>query len=662
MRLKRGVERASCDFCHRRKIKCDRASREKKGHSSCSPCSLRQNQCVLDDADDIRLHRRRSLSGRDRDAAEQSTPQLLTRNRTSVDAQSLSNSSVFPAIYDAEVQTVSQERLQQPLPSYFPPDTEDSIPSSVDQTPDFSFIDTPFDLSPESIFFLDQIFMGSGYEGSTEYHEPQLVIDPDIQLPIAEEQTSRDAQGEPSAEALTGSAHRQLWVDCNLDKETFDAALHAYFDLAAVHLPVIMEDAFWKDYHAGRCSPALVYAVACRGIIFTATSDSWDKQQCLATIFRQKFLEARQKATGNSAIRLDDLEALAIMANWIYDEARSSPLDTQLGNLFLTHESLVLATLQSQMQDCDTGDTGNTGLLGPLARSEERRRLLFWHVYGFDAFHSLDQNLISRIPDGENEGISRKLPHLDTGSYLDAILSLAIIAREMLQVFMNVSTKRNGIKPQDAVNMYERLDRWHNLECPVHLRGKRDSKSKLMPPAVSESTKTNFIQPLHCSLLWLLKINCYLQVEACVSRYGMRDAGPFEAEMAVHRIELESLRAVKDGMEIARWMKQFSAATGSGSAAKSHSLTDLAPFARDICAGQCFWISERGKRAVRHPTGRQRGAKAGNDPKKKDIDDYMKAAKEFRSAVATATSHRDTELVLERLDQQIASFENLLAQ
>ncbi|KAK1245230.1 hypothetical protein MKX08_004859 [Trichoderma sp. CBMAI-0020] len=644
MRLKRGVERASCDFCHGRKIKCDRASREKQGQSSCSPCSLRQIQCVLDDADDIRLRRRRRLSSRDGDA------------------QSLGNSNLFSSIDGGETQTISQERLQQPLPSCFPPDIDDNIPSSVGQTPDFSFINTPFELSPESIFFLDQIFMGGGYEASTEYHEPQIVIDPNLQLPMGDERVPHDAQGEPSAEASTVRAHQELWVDCNLDKEAFDAALHAYFDLAAIHLPVIMEDAFWKDYHAGRCSPALVYAVACRGLVFTATSDSWDKQQCLATMFRHKFLEARQKATGNSTIRLDDLEALAIMTGWVYDEARSSPLDTQLGNLFLTHESLVLATLQSQMQDCDTGGSGNPDPLGPLARTEDRRRLLFWHVYGFDAFHSLDQSLISRIPDGENEGMSRKLPHHDTGSYLDAILSLAIIAREMLQVFMTVSTKRNGIKPQDAINMYERLDRWHYLECPVHLRRKRDGKGKLMPPAVSGPTKSNFIQPLHCSLLWILEINCYLQVEACVSRYGMRDGSAFEAEMAALRIELESLRAVKDGMEIARWMKRFSAATGSGSAAKGHSLIDLAPFARDICAGQCFWISERGKRAIRHPTGRQRGAKAGNDQTKKDVNDYMEAAKEFRSAVATATSHRDTGLVLERLDKQIASFEDLLAQ
>lgn len=658
MRLKRGVERASCDFCHRRKIKCDRASREAQGQSSCSPCSLRQIQCIIDDADDIRLRRRRRISVRDEDAAEQSLPQLLAKSSTSLDAEGFNNSSVYPAIHDGEGQTISQERPEQPLPFYFPPDTEDSIPSSVDHTPDFSFIDTPFELSPESILFLDQIFMGGGYEESVEHHEPQIVIDGDIQLPMGEEQAPRNTQGEPSTEALSDSAHQKLWIDCNLDEETFNEALHAYFNFAAVHLPVIMEDAFWKDYHAGRCSPALVYAVACRGIIFTATTDNWDKQQCIALKFRQEFLKARQKATGKSAIRLDDLEALAIMANWVYDEARSSPLDTQLGNLFFTHESLVLATLQLQMQDYDTG---NTDLLGPLARLEERRRLLFWHVYGFDAFHSLDQNLISRIPDGENEIIPRHLPQHDTGSYLDAILNLAIIVREMLQVFVTVSTKRNGIKPQDVTNIYERLDRWQKRECPIHLRRKRDSEGKLVSLAVSESRKTSFIQPLHCSLLWLLEINCYLQVDACISRYGMRDGAPFEAEMAALRVELESLRAVKDGMEISQWMKQYAATTGSGNTAKSHSLVDLAPFARDICAGQCFWISERGKTVVRHPIRRQRETKTGND-QKKDVGDYMKAAKEFRSAVATATSHRDTRLVLERLDQQIASFEELLAQ
>ncbi|KAL7922920.1 hypothetical protein ACQKWADRAFT_290708 [Trichoderma austrokoningii] len=641
MRLKRGVERASCDFCHRRKIKCDRASREGQGQSSCSPCSLRQIPCILDDADDIRLRRRRRPRGRD----EQSTPQLPTKNQASVDATNLNSSS----IYDGQAQTIFQERLQQPLPL----GTEDGIPSSVDQTPDFSFIDTPFELSPESILFLDQIFMGGGYE------EPQIVVDGDIQLLMRQGEAPCDSQGEPSAEAAASTTHQNLWADCNLDEEAFDAALHAYFDLAAVHLPVIMEDAFWKDYNAGRCSPALIYAIACRGIIFTVTLDSWDKQQCLALKFRQEFLEARQKATGKSAIRLDDLEALAIMVNWVYDEAGSSLLDAQLGSLFLTHESLVLTTLQSQMQDCNTGDTDP---LGPLARLEERRRLLFWHVYGLDAFHSLDQSLISRIPDGENEGISQKLPQHDTGSYLDAILSLAIVAREMLQAFVTVGTKRNGIKSQDAMNIYERLDRWQKLECPAHLRRKRDDKGKLMPLIANESTKANFIQPLHCSLLWLLEINCYLQVEACVSRYGMREGGPFEAEMAVLRTESESLRAVKDGIDISRWMKQYSAINGAGSAAKSHSLIDLAPFARDICAGQCFWISERGKRAIRHPTSRQRGAKTGYGQRREDIDEYMSAAKEFRSAVATATSYRDTRLVLERLDQQIASFEELLAQ
>ncbi|KAM0255976.1 hypothetical protein ACHAQJ_005280 [Trichoderma viride] len=606
MRLKRGVERASCDFCHGRKIKCDRASRETQGHSSCSPCSLRQIQCLVDDSDDIRLRRRRRRSIHDENTAEQSTSQLLMRNPASGNVEDLNNSGINPGTFSKEVAPILREELEQPFSSYFPPTLQDNIPSSVDQTPDFSFVDTPFELSPESILFLDQIFMG-GYEAPLGCPEPQIMMDGEIQPFVEGEQATRGNQDEPPAEGLAGNASQKPWIACNLDEETFHAALHAYFAFAAIHLPVIMENAFWQDYHAGRCSLALVYAVACRGIPFTATSDSWDKQQCLALKFREKFLEAQQISSGKTAIRLGDLEALALMVNWTYDETRSSALDSQLGSLFLTHESLVLATLQSQMQDCTAGKSGSSDL---LACSEERRNLLFWHVYGLDAFHSLDQKLISRIPDGENSDISRKLLRHDAGSYLDAILNLAIIAREMLQALVTVNTKRNGVKPRD--------------------------------------------------------------VEDCISHYGVKNEVPFEAETTALRVEFESLRAVHDGMEISQWMQQYSATTDLGTITESHFLIDLAPsIARDICAGLCFWICERGKTVLRHgspsilnihPKSRQREPKKEKDQRKKDVDEYMKTAKEFRSAVATATSHRDTKFVLERLDTQIASFEEALAQ
>jgi hypothetical protein len=668
MRLKRGVERASCDFCHRRKIKCDRALREAQGHSFCSPCSLRQIQCFVDDSDDIRLRRRRRRSAHDEDTAEQSTQQLLTRSSVSLNAEGFNISSVKPTAFGKEAASIPQEDLEQPLPSYFPPITEVNIPSSVDQTPDFSFVDTPFELSPESILFLDQIFMG-GYETPLEYFEPQIMEDSDIQTSLEEGKATRDSRDEPPAEALAASTPQEPWVACNLDEEAFNAALHAYFKFAAVHLPVIMEDAFWQDYRAGRCSLALVYAVACRGIPSTATPNSWDKQQLLALKFREKFLGAQQISTGKTAMCLDDLEALALMVYWKYDETQSSPLDSQLGSLFLTHESLVLATLQSQMQDRNAENPGSSFL---LARSEERRNLLFWHVYGLDAFHSLDQKLISRIPDGDNSDISRKLPRHNAESYLDAILNLAIIAREMLQALVTVNTKRNGVKPRDVMNIFERLNHWQKHECPIHLRRRRDDEGKLASLVVDGSRKINFLQPLHCSILWFLEANCYMQVEACVSHYGVQNEAPFEAEMTALRVEFEALRAVQDGMEISQWIKQYSATMDGHATANGHSLIDLAPsIARDICAGLCFWICERGKTVLRHgspsitnihPKNRQREAESEKDQRKKDVDDYMKTAKKLRSAVATATSHRDTKFVLERLDKQITSFEEALAQ
>ncbi|KAL7944477.1 hypothetical protein V8C42DRAFT_89653 [Trichoderma barbatum] len=666
MRLKRGVERASCDFCHRRKIKCDRPLRDSQGHASCSPCSLRGIECLLDDSDDVRLRRRRRQGVRDEERAEQS-PSLLTTSPTNTNVQSFNHLSTAAIASGTEVASLQSEGLEQSLSSYLLTNMDDGIPSSMDQSPDFSFIDTPFELSPESILFLDEIFLG-GSESPLEYIQPQSIAEVDILSSMGEDQSTQNSQSEPLGDSLAFSTS-QPWRDCGIEEEIFHAALHAYFDFAAVHLPVLIKDAFWQDYHTVQCSLALVYAVACRGIIFTNTLERWNKQQVLGLKFREKFLEAQQSSTGKSVMRLDDLEALAIMVSWTYDETQSSSLHSQLGGLFLTHEALVLATLQFQMQDGN--GTEQSSPTAQLARSEERRKLLFWHVYGLDAFHSLDQKTMSRIPDSKNE-ISPKLPWHDSGSYLDAILRLGIIAREVLQALVTVNVKRNGVKYGDVMNIYERLSRWQKHDCPAHLRRRRDANGRLIPLAINKSSQTRFLQPLHCSILWLLEINCYLQIEDCVSQYGVQNGAPFEGEMVALRVELEALRAVQDGMEISRWMVQYSATSNRGTTSQSHSLIDLAPsIARNIFAGLCFWICERGKKVLQHgspsftsirPRNRQQEAKNERDQRKQNVKDYKEAAKEFRSAVATATSHRDTEYVLQRLDKQIASFEEAMAQ
>lgn len=597
------------------------------------------------------------------------SPSLLVTAPADTIIQNFNHLSNNAVAFDREVAPAPTQGLEQSLPSYFPSNLDDGIPSSLDQSPDYSFIDTPFELSPESILFLDQIFLGS-FETPLEYLQPQPLADIDIQSSMAADVATQNSASESLREASTFSISQKPWLNCGLDEAAFDSALHAYFDFAAVHLPVLIEDAFWQDYRAGRCSLALVYAIACRGISFSSTLESWNEQQRLALKFRERFLEAQQNSTSKSVMRLDDLEALAIMVNWTYDETQSISIHSQLGRLFLTHEALVLATLQCQMQDSD--EVGHSGPIIPLARSEERRKLLFWHVYGLDAFHSLDQKTMSRIPDGKNSEVSSKLPRIDSGSYLDAILSLAIVAREILQVLVTVSTKRNGVKCSDLMNIYDRLSHWQKHDCPSHLRRRRDADGRLVPLTINESSKTKFLQPLHCTIVWLLEINCYMQIEDCVSQYGVQTGAPLEGEMMALRVEFEALRAVYDGVEISRWMRQYSASTTRGGITQSHSLIDLAPsIARDICAGLCFWTCGRGKKVFRHgssglanirPRNRQQEAKNETDQRKQNVNDYRESVKEFRSAVATATSHRDTEYVLERLDKQIASFEQVVAQ
>ncbi|TFB05405.1 hypothetical protein CCMA1212_003046 [Trichoderma ghanense] len=665
MRLKRGVERASCDFCHGRKIKCDRASREDQGQTSCSPCSLRGIQCRLDDADDVRLlrRRRRKTAGEEKPVG-QNPSQMLTSS-PDANATSVGNVSSVAILSDKEGVSPHATGLEHHWEPHLQPHIDDGIPSSVEQTPDFSFVGTPFELSPESILFLDQIFMGV-CDSSLEYLQPQILMEGNVRSSMGGEQAAQNRPHEALTEASSSaspSSHKP-WLECHLDEAAFNAALHAYFDLAAVHLPVLMEDAFWEDYRAGRCSLALLYAIACRGIAFTNTADKWDKQQRLASRFRESFLEARQVSTGKGAMRLDDLEALAVMVNWTYDETQSSPLHSRLGDLFLTHEALVLETLQSRIKDGGAIEE-QSGPAAPLARLEERRQLLFWHVYGLDAFHSLDQKTMSRIPDGEDSQGPRKLPRHGSGSYLDAVLSLAIVAREILQTLVTVSTKRNGVRPRDVMALYERLNHWQEHDCPAHLRKRRDGDGKLMLLAMDASSKSGFLLPLQCSILWLLEINCYMQIEDCVSQYGVQHATPLEAEMMALRVELEALRAVYDGMEISQWIRQHSATSNRGVVAQnhSHSLVDLAPsIARNICAGLCFWICERGKKVLGHGSPSTTIARSQTRQKeaqsaKQDVNDYIEAARQLRSAVATATSHRDTEQVLDRLDKQIALFE-----
>ncbi len=159
-----------------------------------------------------------------------------------------------------------------------------------------------------------------------------------------------------------------------------------------------------------------------------------------------------------------------------------------------------------------------------------------------------------------------------------------------------------------------------------------------------------------------------MQIEDCVSQYGIRDSTSLEAEATSLRVEHESVSALKDMLAVCQWMAQHEIRDQQD---KPHTLIDLAPNPlRNACAGMCFWSCQRGSEFCRRPppillypssTGDLTGRRdAGSDRWRRHINTYAETARVLRDAVATATSHHDTAQVLERLDKQRALLETKL--
>lgn len=109
-------------------------------------------------------------------------------------------------------------------------------------------------------------------------------------------------------------------------------------------------------------------------------------------------------------------------------------------------------------------------------------------------------------------------------------------------------------------------------------------------------------------------------------------------------------------VDICTWMRKIEAEDGR--AAQYRSLLDLAPVLRNICAGLCFWASQRGidvQDFGGSPAFRAYARKGSR--KKEQVEKYRDAAQLLRNMVATAVSHRDTADILKRLDKQRALLE-----
>lgn len=503
------------------------------------------------------------------------------------------------------------------------------------------------------MLFLDQIFMGD-IEPSTESDLRPTVTGthyPPVDLLAVESSSQSRSETIPNMGP---------WISCDVDGATFVESLQAYFDYAALCLPIMLEDAFWEDHNAGRCSSALLYALACHGSPFLDLEGKFEIQQRLARKFRENFLETQSSAPSPGLIRLDDLEALALMVDFTYD-AHSSMSNPRLDSLFLGHNSLVLMTLQfSKHNDLDMGGSVQ------LARAHERQKLLFWHVFGLDAFHCLDKKTISIIPDSD-VGLTEKFLRHEAGGYLDAVLALAVIARKILKTLCNAQARRKGVYLNHVLVAYDQLSYWRRNNCPVHLQRSEDVRIGVDLPEYDQNASiasTKYTR-LHRAMIWLLEDNCYMQIGSCIDEYGIvRSEDYLKQESIKLRAESECLQASNDALKVSKWIGM------PMDAVTKRPFIELSPILRNICAGICVWICLRGEKLLpREPSKPDKWDASDRRFVREhfEVEDRQRRAgisadmaESLRATVAMASTHNDTYQILQRLDSRIASLRGLI--
>ena len=512
-----------------------------------------------------------------------------------------------------------------------------------------------FTLHDDSLSLLDQIFMPDDWPihwddllATAPFEEPMLGAT-ESSLDMAHTTTTQDAMECAQLLNVTDASLSQFSVDAGM----LLTAMQAYFEFAVLALPVILPEAFWTDVRSSVCSPCLTAAVACRGVPFTDVDEKWNVQQQLARIFRAKFLEARACSPESSSVRLDELEALALMAGFEYEATSEDLLHMNLAKLFLTHDSLVLMTLR--FDDNGSSDRQHSPALSRLA---ERRVLLYWHVYAVDAFHCLDHQHTSRILEAD-ETDSGPILHHEAKNYFDAILALAAIARNITKTLSSAKVKHHGIRPSDVRSLYGQIDIWKSGARVQHLPRPTSDVVAVPESCYSSSTSPDTIR-LHRAVLCALEVNCILAIERYVSTYRLQPAEHLKDEQTALEVEHRSVRAVSDMSDLVTLASKHELEAWCFPS-RGHTTADLVPvILRNISAGCCYWICQRGiDLSVQHQI-----SSATHTYAQKSLSgatNYQAIAQLLKDYAATAVSHQDTAQVLERLEAQIGRLNVLLS-
>lgn len=314
-----------------------------------------------------------------------------------------------------------------------------------------------------------------------------------------------------------------LYRECGLSIEDYVESLHAYFDFPGLHCQFIPEESFWEDFREERCSPALLFAIACRGIPYTSAEKKWDKQQRLAVSCLKGLPKADINEAPTNTMRVDDLEAMALMLEFEYETLNTASLPSS--GHFMTHDALILRALQSRNRILARFDPS-----AALAHADERFELLYWHVYVLDSFRCLRclrYQSMSLIPDDSVLCLANVLLEREVETYPDAMLTLGIIVRQIANIFLQARMTTKGINLADVSRIYEKLAHWRNHILPSSLRSpvEREVESPAQTRFIRGSTPipASRQNAVYRAVLWALEISCYLQVEQLISCVGWKE-------------------------------------------------------------------------------------------------------------------------------------------
>ncbi|KAJ5882720.1 uncharacterized protein N7473_011154 [Penicillium subrubescens] len=669
MPVKRGAPRRSCDLCHQQKRKCDRSSRIDQGGAGCSRCITQKRECHSEAFEQTDVPKRQRVMARS-PSRESSVWENGINPVGSTSQDSLLDLPPSSSRSTSIVEPHELSRLRSD-PTHF------SSPSTM-EPPRLSFSGAAF---LRSIFVVDEQAASfrspsvtSTFPDSQISHSPDSSTLPSLQsAPVSPKLPQPDIASNDFrlahshvlqflVDRLVHSREKfdqDIFVKCHLTVKDLAESLRAYFDIPGIFHPFIPEDAFWEDLRAGICSPTLLAAIASRGIPFTNAKDKWEKQKLLVVMCMDEIMEVGVSRDGSERLRLDDLEAMALMMDLKYKSPHLFLGYKHEWRRLFAYDSLVKETLKGPNREPMASDPS-----GLLARADERYMLLYFHVYTLDSFQCLSRKTTSVIPDDELSMIE------DTscrggGGYLDAMLGLAIIARRILRTLCNPAAPEAGIDYRDVICLYELLHEWRKRTFPSERRTPKDRADELTLEERSywKSTPVSTSRQidLYHTILWALEIDCYMQIDDCVSRYGWQDNGSIRTEAVTHRIEYESLQAMFEAVDLAELIRRpWPADQDAG----RRPLVDLAPsILRNICADVCDWVCLRGKRhwelldsqTVENANLSQAnsGQLSEQETQRLRVLHYAGIAKLLRDTVAAASAHRDTKKMVQDLDYHL---------